>query len=70
VQAALEGFHHFQHTAAVIDKGCVFIRGIKRWVERAGGEKQEGVKDVREEQQEKERGGGEVKNGTRTMRKD
>jgi hypothetical protein len=40
MQAALEGFHHFQHTTALIDKGCVFIRGIKRWVERAGGEKQ------------------------------
>jgi hypothetical protein len=37
VQAALEGFHHFQHR--LIDKGCVVIRGIERWVERAGGEK-------------------------------
>jgi hypothetical protein len=39
VQVALEGFHHFQHTAALIDKGCEAIRGIERWAERAGGEK-------------------------------
>jgi hypothetical protein len=40
VQAALEGFHHFQHTAPLIDKECKVIRGMERWVERAEGEKQ------------------------------
>jgi hypothetical protein len=72
VQAALEGFHHFQHTAALIDKGCAqVIRGIGRWAERAGGEKQgEGERCKRGAARAKERGEGEVKNKTRTVGKD